>query len=102
MAAKKSRQSYTAKFKLNVCELVETKSNRKAALQFDTDKKNVRTWRKMKTTLLAMTKTRKAQRYKSAKWPELERNLKQWVLEMRSKKLRITTTTIKLKAKLLT
>lgn len=95
------RRSYSAIFKLTVCDYAERESNRDASRMFGIDEKNVRNWRKMKHVLQNMNSRQMARRKGQCKWPDLERQLKDWVTQQRLRKERVTTVHIKLKAKLL-
>jgi hypothetical protein len=62
------------------------------------DEKSVRSWRKSKKVLIAMRPQKRARRYKVAPWPELEQELKKWVLHQREEKRKVSTISIRLKA----
>ena len=94
-----SRISYTARFKLNVVTYALEKGNREAARQFQVDEKNVRRWRSQQEKLKGLRRDQRAARYCPAKFPELEKELKEWIDEKRKAGIGISTTVIRLKAK---
>ena len=93
------RISYTARFKLTVVTCALEKGNREAAGQFQIDEKNVRRWRSQQEKLKGLRRDQRAARYCSAKFPELEKELKEWIDEKRKAGIGISTTVIRLKAK---
>jgi len=92
------RRSFPAKFKLKVIKFAEEYGNRKAGREFDVDEKSVRSWRKSKKVLITMRPQKRARRCKVASWPELEQELKKWVLHQRGEKRKVSTISIRLKA----
>ena len=95
-----SRISYTARFKLNVVTYASEKGNREAARQFQVDEKNVRRWRSQQEKLKGLRRDQRAACYCPAKFPELEKELKEWIDEKRKAGIiGISTTVIRLKAK---
>lgn len=94
----KTRKSYTAHFKLKVIKLAEEQGNRSASREFNVDEKNIRRWRREKTVLMVMKEHKRARRYGKCLWPELEKDLKKWVLNQRVEKRRVSTLGIRLKA----
>lgn len=82
-AGKVRRKSYTAEFKLKVCKYAEQTSNRAAGRQFGVPENNVRRWRNETIKLTSMKKSKRANRRKAAKYPQLERELRQWILNKR-------------------
>ena len=94
-----SRISYTARFKLTVVTCALEKGNREAARQFQIDEKNVRRWRSEQEKLKGLRRDQRAAHYCSAKFPELEKELKEWIDEKRKAGIGISTTVIRLKAK---
>ena len=93
------RQSFTAAFKLKVIQVAEAEGNRAAARKYDIAESNVRRWRADKENLNEAPKQQKARRGKSAKWPEMEEELLNWVKEKRQEGCAISTTSLRLKAK---
>ena len=70
---RKKRFSYTTKFKLAVVEFAESNSNREAERCYAVTEKCVRDWRKQKTKLEKMPKSKRADRPGGKPfWPELE------------------------------
>ena len=94
-----SRISYTARFKLTVVTYALEKGNREAARQFQVDEKNVRRWRSQQEKLKGLCRDQRAAQYCPAKFPELEKELKEWINEKRKAGIGISTTVIRLKAK---
>ena len=94
-----SRISYTARFKLTVVTYALEKGNREAARQFQVDEKNVRRWRSQQEKLKGLCRDQRAAQYCPAKFPELEKELKEWIDEKRKAGIGISTTVIRLKAK---
>ena len=78
-----SRISYTACFKLTIVTFTLEKGNREAARQFQVDKKNIRGWRSQEETLKGRRHDEKAARYCPAKFPELEKELKEKIEKKR-------------------
>ncbi|KAH9364765.1 hypothetical protein HPB48_019440 [Haemaphysalis longicornis] len=78
------RKSYTAKFKRAAVNYAEQHGNRAAGRHFDVTEKIVRTWRQSANKLQAMKSSKRADRGKKARWPELEGCLHTWVLEQRA------------------
>jgi len=76
---RKHRSSYDASFKLQVVEFAEQSSNMAAERQFGVCEKQVREWRKQKSILQELPKTKRARRGKVASFPLLEEELRQWV-----------------------
>ena len=91
-----SRISYTTRFKLNVVTYALEKGNREAARQFQVDEKNVRRWRSQQEKLKGLHRDQRAARYCPAKFPELEKELKEWIDEKRKAGIGISTTVMKL------
>src|SRR2546427_294136 len=96
----KTRRSFTAERKLEIIAYAEQYGNRAAEREFKVSEKNVRDWRRVKSILSVMPKKKRAQRSGTTKWPELERCVKQYVMEKREKKLKVSTIDIRLNAKL--
>jgi hypothetical protein len=96
----KIRNSYTANFKLKVIEFAVKNGNRAAGREYNVDEKCVRDWIKQKTELKYMDRRKRARRGKPAKWPELEEELKNWILQKRREdKRQVSTLAIRLRAK---
>ncbi|XP_043535839.1 lethal(3)malignant brain tumor-like protein 2 isoform X3 [Chiloscyllium plagiosum] len=82
MSSRRNKK-YTAAFKLKVIEIAEKTNNCVAAREFCVSEKLVRDWRKISNQLQTMPKRKCANRGKSSKWPQLEKNVAEWVLENR-------------------
>jgi hypothetical protein len=85
----KNRKSYTSVEKLEIVGYAERNNNRSAARLYGVDEKQVRNWRKEKTILQAMKPTKRARRLGKERWPELELDLKKWIMEEREQKKRV-------------
>ena len=94
----KTRQSYSVEKKLKIVEFAETNGNRAAGREFSFDESMVRKWRKMKNVLNKMNKEKRSLRRGLTHWPELETELKEWVLQERAKERRVSTIDVKVKA----
>lgn len=97
--AKQIRRSYDAKFKLRAVEFAVEHGNRAAGRQFEVSEKLIRDWRKASPALRTMKSTKKANRGKKARWPELEQRLRTWVLQQRAEGRGLNTVQLRLKAK---
>uniref|UniRef100_A0A8C8RIL7 HTH CENPB-type domain-containing protein n=1 Tax=Pelusios castaneus TaxID=367368 RepID=A0A8C8RIL7_9SAUR len=75
--------SYEAGFKLKVVSRAEESNNRTASREFCVDEKQVREWRKMKTALEKLSKSKKARRGLTTPYGALETELHKWVMECR-------------------
>ncbi|XP_023413203.1 zinc finger protein 263 isoform X7 [Loxodonta africana] len=95
------RKSYTADFKLKVVARAEETSNRAAAREFKVGESSIREWRKEKKELEKMNPQKRACRGPKAKWPELENDLKEWIISRREQNQAVSAVTIQIKAKLL-
>lgn len=95
------RKSYTADFKLTVIDYADIHGNRSAGREFSVDEKSVREWRKEKGVLERINPRKRARRGPKARWPNLESDLKEWVLAQRENNRPVSTVAIKLKAKLM-
>ena len=58
----------------------------------------VRKWRKQEEDLRQVKKTKKSLRGHKARWPQLEDQLEQWVVEQRAASRSISTVTVRMKA----
>ena len=92
------RRSFTAEFKLKVIERAEEMGNREAGRYFEVDEKAIRNWRKQKDSLMKMGRKR-SNRHRTVKWPALEKNLHEWILEQRDNGRSVSTVKIRLRAK---
>lgn len=99
--APKRHRSYTSSFKLNVVSRAEQIGNRAAGREFEIDERCVRRWRAEKKELEKMPQQKRARRSGTVRWPALEQDLLLWIKEQRKKGLSISTTKIRLQAKLM-
>ena len=95
---KRKRSAYDAAFKLKVVNYAEANNNCAAAREFCVDEKQVREWRKNRTTLEKMLKNKKRRPTRCASFPELETDLHGWVVECHQNGYVITRTGICLRA----
>ena len=95
------RNSYTSDFKLRVVAAAEDTSNRAAAREFNVGESSIREWRQMKNELLEINPRKRACRGPTAKWPQLENELKRWILSRREVNLPISTVAVQIQARLL-
>uniref|UniRef100_A0A8C0HJH9 HTH CENPB-type domain-containing protein n=1 Tax=Chelonoidis abingdonii TaxID=106734 RepID=A0A8C0HJH9_CHEAB len=80
---KRERSAYHTAFKLKVVEYAEANNNCAAACEFCIKEKQVREWRKNKTTLKDMPRSKKKCPTRCASFPELEKDLNNWVVKCR-------------------
>jgi transposase-like protein len=97
----KRRASYTAEFKIKVIKYAEENGNRMAARDHQIDEKNVRRWRQEKNVLEVINPKKRARRGRRAFWPEIESDLKEWILKKRNDNRKVSTIDIRLKARLM-
>jgi len=91
--------SYIACFKLTVVTYAIEKGNRAAGHQFQVDEKNVSRRQSQQETLKGHHRDQRVARYFPAKFPELEKELKEWIDEKRKASIGMSTTVIRLRAK---
>ena len=91
------RQSYTVSEKLRIVNFAEQNGNRAAEREFGVSENNVRLWRKSKENLEKMPRSKRANRGKTAAWPELEVDLLSWITEKRNNGLAILPSLVRLK-----
>ncbi|CAG2112246.1 unnamed protein product, partial [Medioppia subpectinata] len=89
------RKSYTPRQKLEIVEIAEKIGNRQAGRQEVAPESSIREWRKNKHILKAMKPTKRTLRYRKEFWPELEDELKKWVLTKRSVERKVSTIQIR-------
>lgn len=75
-----SRKSYTVEEKLNIIKFAEENNNRVAARNFAINESSVRCFRRQKEMLLKMNPQKKTNRKANPHWPQLEEELKQYVV----------------------
>ena len=99
MSTKRKRMGYEAQFKIKVAEYALESNNCRAAEHFGVSEKLVHDWRKDLDKLRNMSRTKKANRGKSAHHPELENELLEWIENQRSSGLGVSRLAIRLKAR---
>lgn len=95
---KRKRCAYDASFKLKVVDHAEIHGNRAASREFTVPETNVSEWRKQKVILKDMNKTKKAQRGRQAMYPDMEKELYEWIIDQRSSGYIVTSLHIRLQA----
>ncbi len=85
MNNEKTRRSFTLERKLEIVSYAKQHGNRSAEREFSVNEKNFRDWRKAKSVLRVMPKKKRARRSGTVKCSELERAVKQFVIEKREK-----------------
>ena len=78
--ASKKRHSYTIELKRKAVEYSETHGNRAAGREFNVDESMIRRWRKEKALMAKLPSKMKAMRSGKPHWPQLEKDLKEFVL----------------------
>ena len=96
---KRARQSFTFEYKLKVIARADATGNRAAAREFEIDESMIRYWRKKKDLMTKLPKRQCTCRTGIAKFPVLERTLKEWIISQRENSHAVTTVMIHLKAK---
>jgi len=96
---KRPRQSFTFEYKLRVITRADEIGNRAAAREFEIDESMIRYWRKKKAVMTKLPKRQRTCRTGKAKFPALERTLKEWVISQRERSRAVTTVMIRFKAK---
>lgn len=76
-----NRKSYTVEEKLRIIEFAEENNNRVAARMFQINESSIRCFRRQKDTLLTMNPQKKTNRKAFPHWPQLENELKAFVLD---------------------
>lgn len=93
------RHAYEAQLKLQAISYAFENGHRAAAKKFNINESMVRKWRKLENELRQVKKTKLSFRGNKARWPQLEDQLEQWVIEQRTAGRSVSTVTIRLKAK---
>ena len=93
------RQSFTFEYKLKVIAHADEIGNRAAAREFEIDESMIRYWRKKKDVMTKLPKCQRTCRTGIAKFPAIERTLKEWIISQRENSRAVTTVMIRLKAK---
>ena len=92
-------QSFTFEYKLKVIACVSEIGNRTAALEFEINQSMIHYWPKKKDVMAKLPKRQRTCCNGIAKFPALERTLKEWVVSQRESSCAITTVMIRLKAR---
>ncbi|KAJ1198869.1 hypothetical protein NDU88_002708 [Pleurodeles waltl] len=92
------RHSDEAKFKLQAISYVVVNGNRAAAKKLNINESMVLKWRKQENELRQIKKTKQSFRGNKSRWPQLEDQLEQWIIEQRTAGRSVSTVTIRLKA----
>ena len=92
-------QSFTFEYKLIVIAWAAEIGNRVAVREFEIDESMIRYWKKKKDVMTKLLKCQRTCRTGLAKFPALERTLKDWVVSQRENSRAVTTVMICLKAK---
>lgn len=79
-ACRMNRKSYTVEEKLNIIKFAEENNNRVAARNYNINESSVRCFRRQKEILLKMNPQKKTNRKANPHWPQLEEELKKYVL----------------------
>ena len=98
-SVKRPRQSLTFEYKLRVIARAAEIGNRAAAREFEIDESMIRYWKKKRDVMIKLPKRQHTCRTGLAKFPALERTLKDWVVSQRENSRAVTTVMIRLKAK---
>lgn len=96
MSEKKKRVTYSGEFKLEAVKYAEENSNSKAAEHFRVNMTQISRWRHQKEALQKLPKksAKVVKRERSCNWPELEINLKSWLVDQRNKGFQISGASI--------
>lgn len=85
--ALKRRRSYVLTLKVKVIQYAEAHSITRASNKFKIDRKTIRHWIRKKANIFMLSRRtirRRCQRKCSCKWPLLEEDLYDWIIEMRA------------------
>lgn len=91
--SEKKRFSYTTSFKLKVIEYAKEHGNHAAERCFGPppNRVTIREWRQQEDALRGMPREKRAARGKSAKWPNLEKRLTNWIMTQREGGIAVST-----------
>ncbi|KAF4083566.1 hypothetical protein AMELA_G00143600 [Ameiurus melas] len=92
------RHAYEAQFKLQAISYAVVNGNTAVAKEFKINESIVRKWRKKENELTQVKKTKQSFRGNKARWPQLEDQLEQCIIEQRTAGRSVSTVTIRLKA----
>ena len=107
MSSSKKRKSYDASYKLKAVERAENSSKEASAREFGVDAKRIRVWCSQKDKLKATKKEKKATRKRldgAGRKPndvEMEEELFEWIVDLRSRHLCVSRRMIQMQAKTL-
>ena len=90
------RMSHTAAQKLKIIQYAEEHGNRPAARHFGVSESCVRLWRKTKISLSAMPKSKKANRGTDPSFPDMEKELLNFVSNLRASGVGVITSEVRL------
>ncbi|XP_035209984.1 uncharacterized protein LOC118184424 [Stegodyphus dumicola] len=91
--SKQKRLAYKVAFKLEVIKFAKEHGNRAAERHFGPPptEKMIREWRKQEDQLQKLDKSKHTLRGPTAKWPELEVEVKEWITRHRQNGLSVST-----------
>ena len=92
------RISYTTREKLAIIKYAEAHGNRAAGREHNVPESNIRQWRKMKERLVKSSRSQRANRGKTAQYPQIETPILKFIEDRRAAGLPVSTTEIRLKA----
>ena len=100
------RRSYDVSFKLLAVECAEKTSKEAAARQMGVDARRIQEWCQQKAVLSSMKKGKSSRKRlhgagRKALYPDLEDALLSWIVDMRSRNLRVSRSMIQWQAKAL-
>ena len=93
------RASYTASFKFIVVAYAVDNGNRAAGKQFNVDESCVHRWQSQREKLPKTPRNKRALQGRSPAYPELEKEVAEWITEKRKAGTAVSTNIICLKAK---
>ena len=93
-------QTFHIHYSFQVVDFAKTNGDRITSRQFGVDESNVRLWKKSKLQLDKMPKSKRANRGRIAFYPNLEKQIIEWITDCRSQGIALNTIQIRLKAKL--
>jgi len=96
---KRPCQSFTFEYKLKVIVRADEIGNRAAAREFEIDESIIHYLQKKKVVMTKLPKHQCTCRTGIAKFPALERTLKEWIISQRENSCAVTTVTIPLNTK---
>ena len=102
---KRAHKAYDVTFKLKAVDFAEKESKEAAARQFGVDPKTIREWCQKKEQLVALKKSGKSKKQRlvgagrKALDSDLEEALFSWIMELRSRNLRVSRSMIRVQAR---